>query len=111
MKVKIKQLDEEVNERNVELIIQQLKKENDQLHQLVNKHHELNVKRISVGSQIKHVGIICVCYNNDSYVYYTYVRTYVHMYVLFRYIRGYICTYVCSCCVYYHVYCIAQIHW
>ena len=61
MKVKINQLGEEVNERNADLIIQQLKKENDQLHQLVNTHHESHVKRISVGSQTKQVGIImCV---------------------------------------------------
>lgn len=58
MKVKINQLDEEVNERNAELIIQQLKKENDQLHQLINKNHEAkNANRISVGSQTKHVVI------------------------------------------------------
>ena len=73
MKVKINQLDEEVNERNADLIIQQLKNENDQLHQLVNKYHESHVRRISVGSQTKHVCIIYVCYNNDSYVYYTYI--------------------------------------
>ena len=60
MNVKINQLDEEVNERNADLIIQQLKKENDRLHQLVNKHHESHVKRISVGSQTKHVGSINV---------------------------------------------------
>ena len=94
MKVKINQLDEEVNERNAELIIQQLKKENDQLHQLVNKHHELNVKRISVGSQIKHVGIICVCYNNDSYVYYMYVHMYICMYYLGTYVATYVHMYV-----------------
>ena len=77
MKVKINQRDEEVNERNADLIIQQLKKENDQFRQLVNKHHESHVKRITVGSQTKHVGSIYVCYNNDSYVYYTYIRMYI----------------------------------
>ena len=40
MKVKINQLDEQVNESNPDLIIQQLKKEKDQLQQLVNKYHE-----------------------------------------------------------------------
>ena len=40
MKVKINQLDEQVNESNADFIVQQLKKENDQLHQLVNKYHE-----------------------------------------------------------------------
>ena len=66
MKVKINQLDEEVSKRNADLTIQQLKKENNQLHQLVNKHHESHVKRISVGSQTKQVGSIYVCYHNDS---------------------------------------------
>ena len=58
MKVKIYRLDEEVNERNADLTIQQLKKENDRLHQLVNKHHESHVKRISVGSQTKLVSML-----------------------------------------------------
>ena len=40
MKVKINQLHEQVNESNADLIVQRLKKENDQLHQLVNKYHE-----------------------------------------------------------------------
>ena len=73
MKVKINQLDEEVNERNADLIIQQLKKENDRLHQLINKHHESHV-RISVGSQTKHVGSIHVCYHNDSIYSYVHCR-------------------------------------
>ena len=51
MNVKINQLDEEVNERNADL------KENDQL---VDKHHKSHVKRVSVGSQTKHVGSIHV---------------------------------------------------
>ena len=42
MKVKINQRDEQINESNADLIIQGLKKENDQLHQLVNKYHESN---------------------------------------------------------------------
>ena len=56
----INQLDEEVNQRNSDLIIQQLKKENSQLHQLISKNHESkNANRISVGSQTKqcHVAI------------------------------------------------------
>ena len=60
MKVKINLLDEEVNERSANLTIQQLKKENDKLHQLVNKYHESHAKRISVGSQTEHVDIIQV---------------------------------------------------
>ena len=40
MKVKINQLDEQVNESKADFIIQQLKKEKDQLQQLVNKYHE-----------------------------------------------------------------------
>ena len=66
MKVKINQLDEEVNERNADLTIQQLKKENDQLHQLVNKDHESCAKRILVGYQTEKVGSIYVCYHNDN---------------------------------------------
>ena len=65
MKITVNQLDEEMNKRNADLVIQQLKKENDRLHQLVNKYHEKNVKTISVGSEIKQVGmmlllVICV---------------------------------------------------
>ena len=40
MKVKINQLDEQVNESNTDFIVQRLKKENDQLHQLLNKYRE-----------------------------------------------------------------------
>ena len=43
MKVKINQLDEQVNESNTDFIVQRLKKENDQLHQLVNKYHESKI--------------------------------------------------------------------
>ena len=46
MKVKINSLKEQVNESNADLIIRQLKKENDQLHQLVNKYHELKIVNI-----------------------------------------------------------------
>ena len=67
MKVKINQLDEEVNKRNANLINQQLKKENDRLHQLVNKHHVSRVKRISV------VVSIHVCYHSDR------IATYMHI--------------------------------
>ena len=57
MKVKINQLVEQVNESNADFIIQQLKKENDQLHQLVNKYHESkNASKISEGSKTKKVG-------------------------------------------------------
>ena len=47
MKVKINQLDEQVNDSKADFIIQQLKKEKDQLQQLVNKYHEsknVNIK-------------------------------------------------------------------
>ena len=83
MKVTINQLDEEVKERNADLIVQQLKKENKQLHQLVNKYRQskdanttssidngassapsgilqrikYKFKRQSVGSKSKQVGI------------------------------------------------------
>ena len=54
MKVIINQLE---GQRNADV---QLKKENQQLHRLVNKYHESkNAKRISVGSQtIKYVRIL-----------------------------------------------------
>jgi len=56
MKVTINELGEEANEKNTDVIIQQLKKENSQLHQLVNKYRESkNANRISVGSQTKKV--------------------------------------------------------
>ena len=57
MKIKINQLDEEVNEKNVKM--QQFKIENDQLHhQLVNRHQEpTSTNEISVVSQTKKVGI------------------------------------------------------
>ena len=58
MKIKINQLDEEINEKNVKM--QQLKTEVDQLHhQLVNKHQEsTRVNKISVGCQTIKVSII-----------------------------------------------------
>ena len=57
MKVKINSLKEQVNESNADLIIRQLKKENDQLHQLVNKYHESKiVKIISDDPKTKKVG-------------------------------------------------------
>ena len=58
MKITINQLDEEVNERNVQM--QQLKTENDQLHhQLVNRHQEpTSVNKISVECQTIEVSII-----------------------------------------------------
>ena len=51
MKIKINQLDEEVNEKNVKM--QQLKTENDQLHhQLVSRHQKpTSVSKISVECQ------------------------------------------------------------
>ena len=42
MKVKINQLNEQINKSNADLIIQQLKKENNQLRQLVNRYHKSN---------------------------------------------------------------------
>ena len=58
MKIKINQLGEEVNEKNVKM--QQLKTENDQLHhQLVDRRQEsTSVNKISVGCQTQKVGII-----------------------------------------------------
>ena len=59
MKVKINQLDEQVNESNADFIVQQLKKENDQLHQLVNKYHESkNASRKLDDVKTKKVNII-----------------------------------------------------
>ena len=60
MKIKINQLDEEVNEKNVKM--QQFKTEVDQLHhQLVNRQQEPpSANKLSVGSQTIKVGII-VC--------------------------------------------------
>ena len=40
MKIKINQLNEQVNESTTDFIIQQLKKENNQLQKLVNKYRE-----------------------------------------------------------------------
>ena len=58
MKVKINQLDEQVNESNADFVVQQLRKENDQLHQLVNKYHELkNTNRKSDDLEYKKVKI------------------------------------------------------
>ena len=58
MKVKINQLDEQVSESNTDFIVQQLKKENDQLHQLVNKYHEsINVNRKSDDLKTRKVNI------------------------------------------------------
>ena len=58
MKIKINQLDEEVNEKNIK--VQQFKTENDQLHhQLVNRNQEpTSVNKISVGCQTRKVSIM-----------------------------------------------------
>ena len=67
MKVKINQLDEQVNESNTDFIVQQLKKENYQLHQLVNKYHESkNASRKSGDPKTKKVNIIM---NSVHYIY------------------------------------------
>ena len=67
MKVKINQLDEQVNESNADFIVQQLKKENDQLHLLVNKYHESeNASRKSDDVKTKKVNIIM---NSVHYTY------------------------------------------
>ena len=60
MKMKIKQLDEEVNEENVKM--QQFKTEDNQLHhQFISRQQEpTSANKISVGCQIIKVGII-VC--------------------------------------------------
>ena len=58
MKVKFKQLDEQVKESNADFIIQRLKKEKNQLQQLVNKYHESkNANIISDDVKTKKVGI------------------------------------------------------
>ena len=62
MKVQINQLAKQVNESNADFIIQQLKKENDQLQQLVNKYHESyleskNANKISNDLKTKKVAI------------------------------------------------------
>jgi len=65
MKVTINQLDEEVNAKNADVTIQQLKKENSQLHQLVNKYRESkNVNRISVGPPTEKVDSIMMTVSN-----------------------------------------------
>ena len=57
MKVKFNLIEEQVNECNADFIIQQLKKENNQLHQLVNKYHESkNASKISDDLKTKRVG-------------------------------------------------------
>ena len=58
MKIKINQLDEEVNEKNVKM--QRLKSEVDQLHhQLVRRHQEpTSVNKISVECQTIKVSIM-----------------------------------------------------
>ena len=58
MKIKINQLNEEVNKKNVKN--EQLKAEFDQLrHQLVNRQQEpTSVNKISVGCQTRKVSII-----------------------------------------------------
>ena len=58
MQLKINQLDKQVNEKNADLLIQQLKKENNQLHQLVTKYHESKIaSKTSNDLEIKKVGI------------------------------------------------------
>ena len=65
MKIKINQLDEEVNEKNVKM--QQFKTEVDQLHhQLVSRQQEpTSANKISIGSQTIKVGIIVCMYVTD----------------------------------------------
>ena len=67
MKVKINQLHEQVNESNADFNVQRLKKENDQLHQLVNKYRESkNASRKSDDVKTKKVNIIM---NSVHYIY------------------------------------------
>ena len=75
MKVKFNQLDEQVNESNADFIIQQLKKENNRLHQLVNKYHESkSANKISDDLKTKKVGnnysvsIMCTAYTYHIYL-------------------------------------------
>ena len=75
MKVKINQLDQQVNESNADFIIQQLKKENDQLHQLVNRYHKSkDSNKISDDAKTKKVGIWL---HNNMYKLSTYIRRHV----------------------------------
>ena len=54
MKVKINELEEEMNNKNPDLRIKNLKDENDRLHQLVIKHQETrNANKVSVSCQTK----------------------------------------------------------
>jgi len=74
MMVTINQLNEEVNEKNADVTIRQLKKENSQLHQLVNKYRESkNANKLSIGVgthddacfeslHFKHVDTESVCF-------------------------------------------------
>ena len=58
MKIKVNQLDEKLNEKNTNSLVQELKKENKQLHQLVNKYQMSKTEnRISVSCQTEEVGI------------------------------------------------------
>ena len=58
MKIKINQLNEQLNESNADFIIERLKKENNQLHDLVNKYHESKyAKRKSDDLKTKKVNI------------------------------------------------------
>ena len=60
MKTQINQLDEQINEGNADYIIQQLKKENNQLHQLLNKYNESkNPNEMLDDVKTKKVGINC----------------------------------------------------
>ena len=75
MKVKFNQLDEQVNESNADFIIQQLKKENNRLHQLVNKYHESkSANKISDDLKTKKVGnnysvsSMCTAYTYHIYL-------------------------------------------
>ena len=58
MKIEVNQLDEKLNEKNTDLVVQELRKENKQLHQLVNKYQKSKTaSRISVSCQTEEVGI------------------------------------------------------
>ena len=66
MKVKIKQLHEYINENDSRIKIQQLQKQNKELHQLVNKsrkfkHLETDIQNNKPQNKVAILLHICVC--------------------------------------------------
>ena len=58
MKITVNQLDKKLNEKNTDLVLQEIRKENKQLHQLVNKYQKSKTANgISVSCQTEEVGV------------------------------------------------------